>query len=181
MKRILFQALAVLSLILFAATLVVWLRSYWREDIATTAGLPAWSGYSTMGSVTINHTDAGGNSSEAYYTIQKTTPTWTAIRQHGLGFHYGTHTEYATLQMGMLPPITTVWRHYKSLTLPYWIPALLFTGLPAWWLFLYRRRRPTPGLCPACRYDLRAHAPGQKCPECGTVIATPPAVLQSHP
>jgi hypothetical protein len=26
-------------------------------------------------------------------------------------------------------------------------------------------------LCPACRYDLRAHAFGDKCPECGTLIA----------
>ena len=26
------------------------------------------------------------------------------------------------------------------------------------------------GLCPMCSYDLRAHAPGQKCPECGTPV-----------
>jgi hypothetical protein len=25
-------------------------------------------------------------------------------------------------------------------------------------------------LCPNCRYDLRAHKPGDKCPECGTLI-----------
>jgi hypothetical protein len=26
------------------------------------------------------------------------------------------------------------------------------------------------GLCPKCSYDLRAHKPGERCPECGTVI-----------
>jgi hypothetical protein len=28
------------------------------------------------------------------------------------------------------------------------------------------------GKCPHCSYDLRAHQPGDKCPECGTPIAT---------
>lgn len=28
-------------------------------------------------------------------------------------------------------------------------------------------------LCPTCRYDLRAHSPGQTCPECGTPIPAP--------
>ena len=26
-------------------------------------------------------------------------------------------------------------------------------------------------LCPKCSYDLRAHAPGSLCPECGTPVA----------
>jgi hypothetical protein len=38
-----------------------------------------------------------------------------------------------------------------------------------------RRRRQTKGLCPKCRYDLRAHRPGDKCPECGTPVQAPPA------
>lgn len=28
--------------------------------------------------------------------------------------------------------------------------------------------------CPACGYDLRAHHPGDKCPECGTTIEKAP-------
>jgi len=38
---------------------------------------------------------------------------------------------------------------------------------------------PTP--CPNCRYDLRAHTPGDKCPECGTTIPINPAKLVSRP
>jgi hypothetical protein len=34
-----------------------------------------------------------------------------------------------------------------------------------------RLRRYERGLCVHCAYDLRAHKPGEKCPECGTVIA----------
>jgi len=33
-----------------------------------------------------------------------------------------------------------------------------------------RRFRERHGLCLTCGYDLRAHKPGDKCPECGTVI-----------
>jgi hypothetical protein len=32
------------------------------------------------------------------------------------------------------------------------------------------RHRHTPGLCPTCSYDLRAHSAGSRCPECGTPI-----------
>lgn len=174
MKRLVLSTFALFSMILFGATLIVWLRSYWREDIATAAGLPAWSGYSTMGAVTIDYTDAGGYSSKAYWVTQITSPTWAATRERSFLFHYGTHTETGTFQSGMLPPVLVVMRHYKSLTIPYWAPALLFTALA--WLFLHLatwRRRTKPGHCPTCHYDLRAHAPRQKCPECGTPIEVP--------
>jgi len=32
------------------------------------------------------------------------------------------------------------------------------------------RRLRLVGLCPNCSYDLRAHKPGDRCPECGTAI-----------
>jgi hypothetical protein len=52
-------------------------------------------------------------------------------------------------------------------SVPYWFLALLL-----WYLKrrLLPRRPQTPGLCPTCTYDLRAHTPGQRCPECGTPI-----------
>jgi hypothetical protein len=36
----------------------------------------------------------------------------------------------------------------------------------------YRRKRPPSGLWPTCSYDLRAHALGQACPECGTPVSS---------
>ena len=57
---------------------------------------------------------------------------------------------------------------------PYAPPiALTFSAaiLLQWAVSKYRhRRRATTGLCPQCSYDLRAHLPGQRCPECGQVI-----------
>jgi hypothetical protein len=55
----------------------------------------------------------------------------------------------------------------RALGVPYWscLPFLL-----PLLLFLRRSRRPAPGFCSTCGYDLRAHHPGEKCPECGTVI-----------
>ena len=66
-----------------------------------------------------------------------------------------------------------------SVSLPVWAALMLTAVLPGWWV--YRRIRPKilpTGLCPTCRYDLRAHQPGQKCPECGTLIPAPnPATI----
>ncbi len=41
------------------------------------------------------------------------------------------------------------------------------------WAASRARRRRQAGLCPTCAYDLRGHAPGQSCPECGTRILSP--------
>jgi hypothetical protein len=55
--------------------------------------------------------------------------------------------------------------------------------MPAFWLYRFVRKpkRPVVTLCPTCRYDLRAHTPGQSCPECGTPISiAPPSRKQLH-
>jgi hypothetical protein len=169
--QILIRLFTLLSLLLFIATLVLWLRSYWREDVAKTGG--PWSMESSLGSITICHNKdlfpAG-----PVWTSRAITPTWDAVRQRGLGFHYQTvKAEIATHRMRDTGIEKHYWRLYHTLAIPYWALTLLFAGLPALWLFQHRRR-PQPGLCPTCHYDLRAHTPGQKCPECGTRIQSPP-------
>jgi hypothetical protein len=59
------------------------------------------------------------------------------------------------------------------LACPFWLLTLLALSPPARILIgaLLLRRRRAQGLCPKCQYDRRAHQPGQKCPECGTVVA----------
>jgi hypothetical protein len=62
---------------------------------------------------------------------------------------------------------------------PAWAPLTLTAGLSLWLFFPARRawrtaRRTRAGLCLACGYELRAHAPGDKCPECGTPIPLKP-------
>ena len=55
----------------------------------------------------------------------------------------------------------------RSCIIPYWLPALLFAALPAWWM-MRRPRRVRAGHCGNCGYDLRASK--DRCPECGTPI-----------
>jgi hypothetical protein len=56
---------------------------------------------------------------------------------------------------------------------PAWAMALLLAVLPLVEALrlIGTRRRARIGLCPGCGYDLRAHAAGGRCPECGTAIA----------
>ena len=66
--------------------------------------------------------------------------------------------------------------HLTQLLIPYTYWAVLAAVLPGIWVagaFKRRseRQRQERNLCRGCGYDLRAHRPGQKCPECGSVIA----------
>ena len=57
---------------------------------------------------------------------------------------------------------------------PIWLPTLLSSIALALWVRRYckHRKRVNPEMaCPTCAYDLRAHNPGDKCPECDTPIA----------
>jgi len=60
--------------------------------------------------------------------------------------------------------------HLLLVQVPWWFIATAFAATALYSLRKVRRLALFPGLCPHCRYDLRAHAPGEKCPECGTTI-----------
>lgn len=64
----------------------------------------------------------------------------------------------------------------RGLIFPYAVPMLLLLPFASFrplnklrHVVIVRRRR-TRGLCEACGYDLRAHKPGDRCPECGTPV-----------
>jgi hypothetical protein len=63
----------------------------------------------------------------------------------------------------------------RTIAIDYWLAAVISAIPLALYLLFSRKRlraarRMDRGLCPDCGYDLRAHAAGQKCPECGAVI-----------
>lgn len=70
-------------------------------------------------------------------------------------------------------PHTSIWAagatSWRVFILPLWIPALMLGSLTGW--SFWRWRRPQPGECPRCRYDLGGLS--GPCPECGHK-ATPP-------
>ncbi len=61
-----------------------------------------------------------------------------------------------------LPTIVRNWA-FTVIRVPLWIPLSVILLL---WL-LARRKRPTPGHCVKCGYDLTGNRSG-RCPECGT-------------
>jgi predicted RNA-binding Zn-ribbon protein involved in translation (DUF1610 family) len=70
----------------------------------------------------------------------------------------------------------------RTVSIKYWLLTLVSSvPLTAYILWRWRRTRPLrwlqQGRCHVCGYDLRSHAAGQKCPECGVVIE---AVSQGH-
>jgi len=60
---------------------------------------------------------------------------------------------------------------YWVLAAPHWFAGAVFLLAPGIWL-VSKPRQSGNGLCPVCRYDLRASP--DRCPECGTVVASLP-------
>lgn len=68
-----------------------------------------------------------------------------------------------------------VWQHGPAelvIKIPYryCTPALLLLASACWWLGRRPRRRALLGKCSECKYDMRAHKLGDRCPECGSVF-----------
>jgi hypothetical protein len=69
--------------------------------------------------------------------------------------------------------MTKPWYYATHYVVPAIYPLLALLVLPVlWWRGEIRRRRleKLVGVCRHCHYDLRAHKPGDKCPECGNLI-----------
>jgi hypothetical protein len=157
--RILVNALTFLSLLMFVATVALWVRSYSVCDMfdvrfATTSPrvstLPAG-----MALVLVKLSpDDGEMLDRVWWYTEPITGDWP---RNALGFGF------ESLELGS--------RTMRAVIVPCWLVALLTAGLPlvSVWRRLQRRTANTSGLCPACGYDLRATP--DRCPECGTIPA----------
>jgi hypothetical protein len=179
--RRLFTLLSALSLVLFVAVVVLWVRSYQVYDLV------AFDAFGRSLSLrTFNHAVVVEWTSRPYRT-----PRWVTeplryrqpFREFVRPQHHvytdasGRPHYYAWLGFSLQPwyhqapgdPRYDCW--FTTVGVPYYFLAIV-TGLsPAvqarrW---LRHRRRVRLRLCPSCGYDLRA-TPG-RCPECGTAAA----------
>ena len=181
MRRKLFTIVSALSLLLCAATVVLWVRScrvldqlvYFKRTGVDSSGKP--EGYdvainSAHGKcVAIYCLRAGG---EDYWSgpVRFTRPTWS----HSSGpatwdgtFSYKPGVATRDVQLGPF--------HYANvgllrvLSLPDWFIAGLFAIPPLVWTIVLGRSvvRRRAGRCLLCGYDLRATP--DRCPECGHV------------
>jgi len=76
--------------------------------------------------------------------------------------------------------------YVRGIIIPDWTILLVAAVIPVIRLRAWRQRkaketRATLGCCTQCGYSLSAHSPGQKCPECGTLIQKPPVTLPARP
>jgi hypothetical protein len=164
--RILLNALTALSLILFAATVALWVRSYWWID---TAGV-------SHGNHIIECSSIRGTMEFLWDTdrghLFVRPSLWKSLRMDPRRYVYPIYHDGTPRFLGIewvrMTIPTDEPNVIRVLTVPHaWVCALAL--VPSLFGLIRRRARSKPGLCPICGYDLRATP--ERCPECGTVPA----------
>jgi hypothetical protein len=197
MKRRLSTLSAFLSLLLCAATIVLWVRSYFGSDyisrntpVESQPHFVSHHGYSitiTRGSIRL------ASEYNTYISIQIAmnlhpidgAATWTVGRL-GVGHIFWGDLEVRSFwnRLGFHSfhdGISTSFSEstQDGIAIPAWLPTLLFAIAPL--LIVHRiirnRRCHKSGLCPQCGYDIRATP--TRCPECGQTIANQSAQTPS--
>ena len=181
MRRRLFPLLAAGSLAVAIGVVGLWVRSYWVQDSWLRTH---WNGESVTDEMVWSFNGRVGYGSGL---TEDTDPKWIAQRnadaKSGLmdRWRYTGHrlqpgegqqrlpSDYPLSQRGTPMTFTRVW---GASHIPYWLILLLVAMPPCLWLRRFRseRRKQREGLCRSCGYDLRAHSPGQLCPECGSTV-----------
>jgi hypothetical protein len=176
-NRYLFNAMAGISLLLFVATCILWVKSYQVETTTCRQiGLRLYAAESLNGKVQFEITSgwppqpkqfqqwefSSTKVGSPYANLFAGPMTWSF-----LGFGYSSITFTLRVQYAPSPVVTSPARS-RMLTVPLWSVCLMTGWLPPWWL-CWRRRSGNVGICRICGYDLRATP--YRCPECGTPTA----------
>ena len=177
LRRTIHTAAAVSTLLLLV-TLILWPVSHYRE-VHTSYGTADGRGY-LLGA---NGGWIQGEYVTAYsawrgWQFQASNPVWTPWSyQDYLTWNTPDPDDpsartYLGVSWYQIP--TEPGQAIDGMSIPFSYLALLFSILPLLAFRSIRRRRKAAkaaGLCPKCGYDLRAHQPGDRCPECGTPVA----------
>jgi hypothetical protein len=193
LPRILLNAATALSLILFVATVVLWVRSYFASD---------WYCFPAERVMADDPADDSGlvtqlvvRSSRGKVQVLRNETVPHRIEPTG---HGSTRPVPPSVSPQRSLPTDRSWRFggierfhrlpnrqqvangsylflgFDYLALPWWMPTAVAAIVPGIWLVrlpgrLRHLRRIRNRLCPSCGYDLRATP--DRCPECGTIPA----------
>jgi hypothetical protein len=169
--RISLNAAAILSLMLFVATVSLWVRSYFAADryqsrlasvrllVGTSRGGVSFICADPQSQLHFDQPDPG------YGTGPPADDDWRDSFHRGGGFPGFTYVNVGPTQ----PPFMT---RFKALDVRLWLATTLLALAPALRLYAMLRSRSLQrgtGHCSRCGYDLRATP--NRCPECGTAPA----------
>jgi hypothetical protein len=167
LRRIIFTGLTVLSLLLCVATVVLWVRSYWRyerislitDDSATFRSVAVLKGRIECD---VEHVDFPKHLWQHAPPLRYVTDAafdTSRLSHTFIGFGWG--------RQPTPPPFIGVAAQFS---IPDAYLTAIFAALPAIRIYRHfrRRYRVLPGHCLKCSYDLRGTP--ERCPECGTAV-----------
>jgi hypothetical protein len=165
LRRIIFNGLTAVSLLLCVGTVGQWVRSYWVTQFVGWSGSTKWAGMLSMGGLLRLERGSHPDTPLGWSYIVYPTPAgglWSeaaARDRHGgrlrrCGFAYA-RIDY-TSNGGMVR---------QALYMPHWSMVVLLAVVPALWIWQASHGQCQPGFCTICGYDLRATP--DRCPECG--------------
>jgi hypothetical protein len=190
MRRRLLRLLSALSLLLCAATAVLWVRSYSGTDYVSRGKLLAsepeavtsrahevrWTRgtirLETQDLTTYPHghavplTPANMSAYWGYGRLGAGHDGWQELAGNSLWDRLG----FQAYQGGTSASFYD--ERISRIAVPAWLPAVAFAAPSLLWAVRHirRRQRRRSGLCRACGYDLTANVSGT-CPECGTIVS----------
>ncbi len=160
MKRRYFTIISAMSVLLCAASVALWVRSYHLSDpFAATSDGAFYCGDTGHGHIWLAVTEAPGTRSFYHESVR---PARFILTPPGLMGHLGFFYDDRRSADGSAR---------LSLVFPFWLPALATIVVPSCWFvgFLRHRRQKMIGRCVRCGYSLTGNVSGI-CPECGTHV-----------
>jgi hypothetical protein len=187
-RRIIWNALTVLSAILCLATIALWIRSYKKADFIFKVTKSDWTHYtSALGRIELywkTSNDSVFGPQKLVYAVHAPYPLEldptldiAPYRPIDSAIEVRSYAQWNINGNGLLIKGNDFIR-LRVLIVPHWVLVILFAFLPTLRIALamrkrmIQRRRSSLGLCRLCGYDLRASC--GRCPECGAATTLIP-------